>query len=238
MSHSMESATQIKKWTKEEVHQWLTTQVNIHHIYADKLLEEEVSGEYLEYFQKKDLLDLNIKHGPAVKIVSMLEDLKSGLQHKSQFPAYIKKWTPEQVCQWLREEAKLYHQYVERILEEEVSGDCLFCFKKNDLVELGIKHGPAVKIIGMLEQLNNGPEPILQPPTHINSDQENLQKTPEKQVELCQVLPVQTVSPMKTEPNTEEPRIVEPPGKTVTRKKEPKPQAMGAEMLLSKVGVV
>nr|XP_046158007.1 sterile alpha motif domain-containing protein 9-like [Oncorhynchus gorbuscha] len=235
MSHSIESATQIKKWTKEEVHQWLTTQVNIHHIYADKLLEEEVSGEYLEYFQKKDLLDLNIKHGPAVKIVSMLEDLKSGLQHKSQFPAYIKKWTPEQVCQWLREEAKLYHQYVGRILEEEVSGDCLFCFKKNDLVELGIKHGPAVKIIGMLEQLNNGPEPILQPPTHINSDQENLQKPPENQEELCQTLPVQTVSPMKTEPNTEEPRIVEPPGKTVTRKKEPKPQAMGAEMLPSKM---
>ncbi|XP_045553279.1 sterile alpha motif domain-containing protein 9 isoform X2 [Salmo salar] len=41
---------------------------------------------------------------------------------------------------------------------------------------------------------------------------------------------------MKTEPNTEEPRIVEPPGKTVTRKKEePKPQAMGAEMLPSKM---
>ncbi|XP_071019170.1 sterile alpha motif domain-containing protein 9-like [Oncorhynchus clarkii lewisi] len=236
MSHSMESATQIKKWTKEEVHQWLTTQVNIHHIYADKLLEEEVSGEDLEYFQKKDLLDLNIKHGPAVKIVSMLEDLKSGLQHKSQFPAYIKKWTPEQVCQWLREKAKVYHQYVERILEEEVSGNCLFCFKKNDLVELGIKHGPAVKIIGMLEKLNNGPEPILQPPTHINGDQENLQKTPEKQVELCQVLPVQTVSPMKSEPNTEELKIVEPSGKTVTRKKEePKPQAMVAEKLPSKI---
>ncbi|XP_055797050.1 sterile alpha motif domain-containing protein 9-like [Salvelinus fontinalis] len=235
MSHSMESATQIKKWTNEEVHQWLTTQVNINHIYADKLLEEEVSGEVLQYFQKKDLLDLNIKHGPAVKIVSMLEELKSGLQHKSRFPAYIKKWTQEQVCQWLREKAKVYHQYVERIVEEEVSGDCLFCFKKNDLVELGIKHGPAVKIIGMLEKLNSGPEPILQPPTHINVDQENLQKTPEKQVELCQAPPVQTVSPMKTEPNTEELKIVEPSGKTVTRKKEvPKPQAMGAEMLPSK----
>ncbi|KAJ7993229.1 hypothetical protein DPEC_G00270280 [Dallia pectoralis] len=193
----MDSATLMTKWTKEEVHQWLTTQVNINPLYAYKLLEEEVSGEDLDYFQKKDLLDLKIKHGPAVKIVSMLEDLRNGSQPRSQFPKYINRWTKEQVCQWLKE-VKVYNQYVERLLEEEVSGDCLFCFQKKDLLELGIKHGPAVKIIGMLEALNNKPEPVLQPVSNIEVDQV---QPPEIQ-DLCDAQTVTLITTSKTsQPN-------------------------------------
>ncbi|KAL0978983.1 hypothetical protein UPYG_G00178880 [Umbra pygmaea] len=232
MRKSMNSGTLMNKWTKEEVHRWLTTQINIHHIYADKLLEEEVSGEDLDYFQKKDFLDLEIKYGPSVKIAYMLEALKSGSQPKSQFPVYIKKWTTEQVCQWLKEE-NVYPRYVEKMFEEEVSGDCLFCFKKQDLLDLGIKHGPAVKIIGMLEKLNSEPEPDLQLASQIKVEE---RQPPDKQ-DLC---PAKNVS-IKTVLNTIQPERQELSDTVATHKPEvaiQQPLALGEKMVRSKISTM
>ncbi|XP_062280762.1 sterile alpha motif domain-containing protein 9 [Scomber scombrus] len=163
---------EFEKWTKEDVHQWLMTQVKVHEPCADKLIEEEVSGDTLFHFEKTDILELGIKHGPAVKITSYLERLKEGSQHASQFPAYVENWTKEQVNQWLLQHVKIYNKYAERLQEEDVSGDCLVCFKKQDLLDLDVKSGPAVKILGELRLLNEKPEPTLQPIPHTSTDQQ------------------------------------------------------------------
>uniref|UniRef100_A0A8D0CQ32 SAM domain-containing protein n=1 Tax=Sander lucioperca TaxID=283035 RepID=A0A8D0CQ32_SANLU len=114
---------------------------------------------------------MGIKHGPAVKITSYLESLKKGSQHESQFPAYVKNWTKEQVTQWLLQHVKVYSKYAERLEEEDVSGDCLVCFKKQDFLDLEVKNGPAVKILAELHHLNEKPEPTLQPIVHTSTDQ-------------------------------------------------------------------
>ncbi|KAM7409401.1 hypothetical protein PAMA_001061 [Pampus argenteus] len=162
---------EIEKWTKEDVHQWLMTQVKVHQTCADKFIEEEVSGDCLEGYNKTDIVDLGIKHGPAVKIAFYLERLKEGSQYESQFPAYVENWTKEQVYQWLVQHVKIYSKYAERLQEEDVSGDCLVCFKKQNFLDLDVKSGPAVKIREELRKLKEKPEPTLQPIPHTSTDQ-------------------------------------------------------------------
>uniref|UniRef100_A0A3Q0R9H3 Sterile alpha motif domain containing 9 n=1 Tax=Amphilophus citrinellus TaxID=61819 RepID=A0A3Q0R9H3_AMPCI len=142
------------------------TEVKVHQSCADKFIEEEVSGDCLISFNKTEILDLGIKHGPAVKIAAYLESLRKGSKHQSEFPQYVEKWTKEQVSQWLVQHVKVYSKYGERLQEEDVSGDCLVCFRKQDLVDLDVKSGPAVKILSELKQLNQKPEPTLQPILH------------------------------------------------------------------------
>uniref|UniRef100_A0A3B4GQE5 SAM domain-containing protein n=1 Tax=Pundamilia nyererei TaxID=303518 RepID=A0A3B4GQE5_9CICH len=86
-------------------------------------------------------------------------------KHQSEFPEYVEKWTKEEVSQWLVQHVNVYSKYAERLQEEDVSGDCLVCFRKQDLVDLDVKGGPAVRIISALKQLNQKPEPTLQPIT-------------------------------------------------------------------------
>ncbi|KAM4548937.1 sterile alpha motif domain-containing protein 9-like [Odontesthes bonariensis] len=165
------SQSVIETWTTEEVHQWLMTQVRVHPDSADRFTEEEVSGESLVSFEKTDVLDLGIKHGPAVKIMCYLKTMKEGSKHQSEFPAYVETWTKEQVGLWLQQHAKVYSKYAERFLEENVSGDCLVCFKKQDLLDLGVKSGPAVKILAQLRQMNTKPEPLLELDAQTSADQ-------------------------------------------------------------------
>nr|XP_021326961.1 sterile alpha motif domain-containing protein 9-like isoform X2 [Danio rerio] len=71
----------VEEWTREQVRYWLTEVIKVDKKYADKLYEEEVSGEELVCYQPKHLQELGIKHGPAVKIITRLEMLKD--QQKS-----------------------------------------------------------------------------------------------------------------------------------------------------------
>lgn len=158
-----QSAPNIEEWTTKDVHQWLTTEVKVHHSCADKFCEEDVSGDCLYSFEKQDILDLGIKHGPAVKISCYLECLKEGKKYQPHFPKYVLQWTKEQVCQWLLQHVKVYSKYASRLKAEEVSGDCLVCFSKQDLQDLEIKGGPSVKILKELKDLSSKPEPVLQP---------------------------------------------------------------------------
>uniref|UniRef100_A0A672RRI7 SAM domain-containing protein n=1 Tax=Sinocyclocheilus grahami TaxID=75366 RepID=A0A672RRI7_SINGR len=50
--------------------------------HADKLYEEDVSGEELVCYQPKHLQELGIKHGPAVKIITRLEKLDTTVENK------------------------------------------------------------------------------------------------------------------------------------------------------------
>lgn len=183
------SAPTIKTWTTEDVHHWLVTEVKVHQSCADRFTEEEVSGEILVDYEKKDILDLGVKHGPAVKITSHLKRLKKGSQqHESQFPTDVEKWTKEQVNQWLLQHVKVDGKKAERFLEEDVSGDCLVCFRKQDFLDLELKKGPAGKILKELDRLKNKRGstvcPLLQISTEQNqSNKENLplRKLPEKE---------------------------------------------------------
>ncbi|XP_056271073.1 sterile alpha motif domain-containing protein 9-like, partial [Pseudoliparis swirei] len=183
---TMELPTSVEKWTKEDVRLWLMTVVKVHDTYANFFFEEEVSGDMLVCFEKKDILDLGIHHGPAVKITSYLESLKEGSEYESQFPAYVKNWTKEQVNQWLQQHLGVYSKYAERLQEEDVSGDCLVCFKKQDLLDLALKNGPAVKILAKLRQLNMKPEPTLQPVLHNSTDPRESPKPTQPELVLSQ----------------------------------------------------
>ncbi|XP_044217632.1 sterile alpha motif domain-containing protein 9-like [Thunnus albacares] len=158
-----EPPPEIDTWTKEDVHLWLMTEVKVHQTCADRFIEEEVSGENVYDFEKKDILELGIKHGPAVKITSYLEKLKEGSQHESQLQACVENWTKEEVNKWLLQHVKVDVKKAERLLEEDVSGDCLVCFKKQDFLDLQLKSGPAVKILKELDRLKNKPDLTLNP---------------------------------------------------------------------------
>lgn len=231
MSNPTESEAKIKKWTKEDVHQWLKTQVNIPHSCADKLLEEEVSGEDLLYFQKQDLLDMEVKHGPAIKILAYLEELKRGSRQSSKYPAYVEKWTKEQVYYWLLDKLNVYKKYADILLKEEVSGDCLVCINKKDLTDLEIKHGPAVKMLAKLSELNSEPELEIQTPTHIKADTEKQQKHHCNSHAHLQTPSAQTAPPTekRTEGNPDESGVTESSKKSAQKNREPKAHAIGPE---------
>ncbi|XP_076010585.1 sterile alpha motif domain-containing protein 9-like [Genypterus blacodes] len=214
---------QIKQWSLEDVHHWLMTEVKVDEAIAERFTEEEVLGEYLVDFQKKDILDLKIKHGPAVKITSHLERLKQGSQHESQIPAYVERWTKEQVNQWLRQHVNIYKNHADRLQDEDVSGDCLVYFTKQDLLDLDVKSGPAVKILAALVKLNNMPEPTLQPPDHANTDQTLCQPATSVQHEAQLTQASQPKEPEHA------PKEAQLPKEEVTQRQEPNPTKQAAK---------
>ncbi|XP_051231596.1 uncharacterized protein LOC127349754 isoform X2 [Dicentrarchus labrax] len=230
MKRSTNPPSPTETWTKEDVHRWLMTEVKVQETCANRFSEEEVSGDSLVDFEKTDILDLGIKHGPAVKIISYLESLKEGSPRESQFPAYVENWTKEQVSQWLLQHVNIYSKYAERLQEEDVSGDCLVCFKKQDLLDLDVKSGPAVKILAELRKLNKKPEPTLQSIVHTNTDQKEAPKTIQPEQSLAQAIAtIQPESNNKTESKTD--RSVENEAQQPFRKaseKQPKPENLGA----------
>ncbi|KAJ8279968.1 hypothetical protein COCON_G00070340 [Conger conger] len=79
----------IEDWTKEHVRHWLLCDIKVSQEYADRLYNEDVSGASLVCFQKSDLLELDVKQGPAVQIISNVRRLKqsSKRQHKEKTTA-------------------------------------------------------------------------------------------------------------------------------------------------------
>ncbi|XP_030629316.1 sterile alpha motif domain-containing protein 9-like [Chanos chanos] len=67
----------------------------------------------------------------------------------------LEEWTREQVHQWLCQEVKVDQKYADLLFEQEVSGEELVCYELKHFCDLGIKHGPAVKISKRLEDLKN-----------------------------------------------------------------------------------
>lgn len=154
-----------------------------------------------------------------------------GSQYASKYPAYVDKWTKEQVCHWLLDKVELDKQHTDRLLEEEVSGDCLVCFSKKDHKDLEIKNGPAVKMLAKLSELDSELEPELQTPTHFKTDPEDQQKQHrDSPVSLLQTTadPTEPTIQNRTGKNPNDSKTTEY-WETETKKKEPKDQAMGPE---------
>ncbi|KAF1385250.1 hypothetical protein PFLUV_G00105780 [Perca fluviatilis] len=75
--HESQIPAYVENWTKQQVKQWLLQHVNIYSKYAERLHEEDVSGDCLVCFNNQDFLDLEVKGGPAVKILKKLGQLKN-----------------------------------------------------------------------------------------------------------------------------------------------------------------
>lgn len=166
------SPPQIKDWTRDHVKEWLLSDVKVKPTYAERFFDEDVCGEYLVDFSKSEIIDLGIKHGPAVKITYHLKQWKEHSNAEPQHPAYVHNWSKEQVNQWLLQYVNLGRDYAQQLLNEEVSGDCLVCFEKQDFKDLNIKQGPSVRILKELLRLKDKPEPELQHATSTVTDEE------------------------------------------------------------------
>ncbi|KAG8003330.1 Sterile alpha motif domain-containing protein 9 [Nibea albiflora] len=197
------SGTDPESWSIEDVHRWLMTEVKIPQTCADIFITEEVSGDALSAYRKKDVLDLGIKHGPAVKITSYLGRLKTGSQHESLFPAEVENWTKEEVTDWLLQRVKVDGKKAKRFQDEDVSGDCLVCFKKQDFLDLELKKGPAVKILKELGGLKNKPEQTLRPNRQTIEEQKEETRENEGTVQEEQATP-----PGTTNETAENPSVV------------------------------
>ncbi|XP_062342810.1 sterile alpha motif domain-containing protein 9-like [Osmerus eperlanus] len=71
----------------------------------------------------------------------------------SQFPQRIEDWTTEEVRDWLTKILRVPESVSKKLYDQDVSGGCLVCFDKKDLIDLGLTIGPVVQIIKMVDKL-------------------------------------------------------------------------------------
>nr|XP_056713795.1 sterile alpha motif domain-containing protein 9-like [Euleptes europaea] len=73
---------------------------------------------------------------------------KNDQQH---LPEKIEDWTKEHVKQWVTNELKLEEKHGSTLLQQDVTGTILKLLSKQDLIDMGITHGPAIQIIKALK---------------------------------------------------------------------------------------
>ncbi|XP_051989569.1 LOW QUALITY PROTEIN: sterile alpha motif domain-containing protein 9 [Xyrauchen texanus] len=83
MSETTDLPHRVEEWTRGHVNYWLTEVIKVDKKHVDKLYEEEVSGKELVCYQTKDLQELGIKHGPAVRIIKQFKEFKELHEHGS-----------------------------------------------------------------------------------------------------------------------------------------------------------
>ena len=54
---------------------------------------------------------------------------------------------------WLTKILRVPESVSQKLYDQDVSGRCLVCFDKNDLIDLGLTIGPVVQIIKMVDKL-------------------------------------------------------------------------------------
>ncbi|XP_051929945.1 sterile alpha motif domain-containing protein 9-like [Hippocampus zosterae] len=153
MSVVGELPADVGRWTLADIVRWLKCEVGVSRGLASKLAKEVECGQFLLTFDKLDILELGIKHGPAVLISRSLERLKKGQRGATPPCGGVETWSPQQVFQWLLPQVPSNSQCAQRLLDEDVSGRCLLCFGKKDFADLGVRSGPAVHILKKLSQL-------------------------------------------------------------------------------------
>ncbi|NWX82468.1 SAM9L protein, partial [Nothoprocta pentlandii] len=87
-----------------------------------------------------------------------MENNNTEENEKSKLYENVDNWTKEQVRQWAIEEVKIDKKHADILFNQDVTGAILRLLKKNDLVEMGITHGPALHIIHVLSQNNVLPQ--------------------------------------------------------------------------------
>nr|XP_014346557.1 PREDICTED: sterile alpha motif domain-containing protein 9-like [Latimeria chalumnae] len=162
MSAQSEFPANIKDWTKDHVKQWVINELKLGPVYADILYQEDVAGAHLFWFQMQDLAELGIKAGKAIVILRRRDEHQKRLTAQDsdrdrqpsskvckspELPPDIHDWTIQHVRQWMIQELNLHPVYAKILQEEEVSGAQLLLFEKQDLLQIGIKAGPAIMVL-------------------------------------------------------------------------------------------
>lgn len=93
-------------------------------------------------------------------------------------PENTEDWTKDDVNRWL-ESHKIDKKHREILVAQEVSGATLRWLNKNDLVDMGITHGPAIQILGLFKELQEKSEN----PVQTASGEKSTKNIPEKQKE-------------------------------------------------------
>lgn len=76
--------------------------------------------------------------------------------------SYLVKWSVDEVCDYIRSLAG-YSDYAEDFSVHEIDGQALVLLNENHLVQtMGIKLGPALKIMSKIEAIKNNGPPIDQ----------------------------------------------------------------------------
>ncbi|ROI47905.1 Sterile alpha motif domain-containing protein 9-like [Anabarilius grahami] len=101
----------------------------------------------------------------------------------------MEDWTKEVVCKWLIE-LKIPEKYAKMLEDQDVSGAALILFDKQDLLDVGLTHGPAVQIVKTValyrtssaaaESSTNGPAELETPlSTEEKGSESSVQRWPE-----------------------------------------------------------
>lgn len=81
-----------------------------------------------------------------------MTDLK--MDKPINLPSNVEDWTKDHVKFWVTKQLKQDSSVGDIIYNQEVTGEILKVLTKKDLVDMGIKHGPATFIVHHLEKLN------------------------------------------------------------------------------------
>lgn len=76
------------------------------------------------------------------------------MEKPKSVPSKIEEWTRDDVQLWVTKQLKLSLSVGDILHNQEVTGEVLKILTKNDLLEMGITHGPAVMIAHHLKKLN------------------------------------------------------------------------------------
>ncbi|KAG9329287.1 hypothetical protein JZ751_006228 [Albula glossodonta] len=96
----------------------------------------------------------------------------------TDFPESIEDWTKEKVRQWLLSNLRVPKEYADILYREDISGASLVCFEKQDLLDLGLTHGPAVQIIKHVRRFKDSSEKPVKQSERVDGNQT---KSPETQ---------------------------------------------------------
>ncbi|KAM8772036.1 sterile alpha motif domain-containing protein 9-like isoform 2-T3 [Acanthopagrus schlegelii] len=86
--------------------------------------------------------------GPQAKMV----------EHEPALPSLIQDWDKEHVKHWLIFKLRVPHKIAQKLYDQELSGACLLCYEKQDLLELGVPPAPAIQIIRHVEKFRRHTE--------------------------------------------------------------------------------
>ncbi|XP_075809482.1 sterile alpha motif domain-containing protein 9-like [Microtus pennsylvanicus] len=91
MSEKVPQPNLVKDWTKEDVKEWITENLNIDEKYAQILFNEEVTGMVLQELTEKDLREMGLPRGPALLIKRMYNKLNDSPESDNQDSRQLNK---------------------------------------------------------------------------------------------------------------------------------------------------
>ena len=69
-------------------------------------------------------------------------------------PQHMEEWTKEHVKEWLTD-LKVAQKIVSLLYDQELSGSCLLCYEKQDLIDLGVSQAPAIQILRQVKSFKS-----------------------------------------------------------------------------------